>query len=83
MAEIAILKSTLEGHSGIVQSVAFHPTVPLLATGSWDITAKLWRFSPDGSRATCVATLEGGTGYRSHFWSVAFHPTAPLLATGS
>jgi WD40 repeat protein len=80
MSEIAILKSTLDGHSDYVNSVAFHPTAPLLATGSYDETAKLWRFSPDGSAATCVATLAGHSDFVT---SVAFHPTEPLLATGS
>ena len=65
-------------HSGVVTSVAFHPTAPLLATGSRDNTVKLWHLSPDST--TCVATLEGHTG---HVNSVAFHPTEPLLATGS
>ena len=69
--------ASLIEHSCIVSSVAFHPILPLLATGSWDRTAKLWRFSADGSAATCVATLAG------HRHSVAFHPTEPLLATGS
>jgi hypothetical protein len=69
-----------DGHSDIVNSVAFHPTALLLATGSEDKTAKLWRFSSDGSRATCVATLAGHSkGVRS----VAFHPKYPFLATGS
>jgi len=72
--------ATLEGHSSYVSSVAFHPKVPLLATGSGDNTAKLWRISPDGSAATCDATLEG---HSDSVNSVAFHPTAPLLATGS
>ena len=35
--------STLQGHSGFIYSVAFHPSAPYLATGSWDDTAKLWR----------------------------------------
>jgi hypothetical protein len=78
MSQNVILKSTLDGHSDSVYSVAFHPTAPLLATGSDDNTAKLWRFSADGSEATCVATLEG---HSSIVLSVAFHPTAPLLAT--
>jgi len=68
------------GHGNWVTSVAFHRTLPLLATGSSDNTAKLWRFSADGSAATCVATLEG---HSDCVRSVAFHPTAPLLATGS
>jgi WD40 repeat protein len=82
MSQNVILKTTLEGHSRWVNSVAFHPTAPLLATGSLDMTAKLWRFSPDGSNSnvTCVATLVGHSGEVN---SVAFHQTAPLLATGS
>ena len=72
--------ATLAGHSSYVLSVAFHPTAPLLATGSYDETVRLWLLSPDYSSATCVATLEG---HRSDVLSVAFHPTAPLLATGS
>ena len=72
--------ATLEAKCVWVNSVAFHPTAPLLATGSWDNTAKLWRLSSDNSSATCVVTLEGHSKYVS---SVAFHPSAPLLATGS
>ena len=79
MSQIAILKSSVR-HSDCVTSVAFHPKALLLATGSYDKTAKLWRFSPDGSTATCVATLAGHSYY---VHSVAFHPMAPLLATGS
>ena len=72
--------ATLIKHSCIVNSAAFHLTFPLIATGSFDHTAKLWRLSPDGLAATCVATLKGHSNY---VLSVAFHPTAPLLATGS
>jgi WD40 repeat protein len=36
--------ATLAGHSDPVTSVAFHPTAPLLATGSWDNTVKLWNY---------------------------------------
>ena len=35
--------ATLEGHSNCVTSVVFHPTAPLLATGSSDNTVRLWR----------------------------------------
>ena len=35
--------ATLKGHSNPVTSVAFHPTAPLLATGSWDEAVRLWR----------------------------------------
>ena len=70
----------LVGHIHTVTSVAFYRSAPLLATGSSDHTAKLWRLSPDNSSATCVATLQG---HSNSVQSVAFHPTAPLLATGS
>jgi WD40 repeat protein len=51
-----------------------------VATGSYDNTAKVWRMSPDGAAATCVATLAG----HSHFvYSVAFDPTGRFVATGS
>jgi WD40 repeat protein len=69
--------ATLTGPSG---SVVFHPTAPLLATGSEDNTAKLWLISTDQSSATCVVAL---AGHSSRVNSVAFHPTAPLLASGS
>ena len=72
--------ATLKGHSSGVLSVSFHPTAPLLATGSSDNTVRLWLLSCDNSSATCVATLEG---HSESVCSVAFHPTAPLLATGS
>ena len=71
--------ATLEGHSKSVISVEFHPTAPLLATGSWDNTAKLWRLSSDNSSATCVETL------KDNKWisDVSFHPTEPVIAVGS
>jgi len=78
---VATLDSSNGGHSGSVNSVAFHPTLPFLATGSDDKTAKLWRLDkPDGSAATCVATLEW---HNASIRSVAFHQILPLLVTGS
>jgi len=80
--------ATLVGHSNDVNSVAFHPTEPLLVTGSYDKTTKLWHlvYTSDGSisAATCVETLDSRkNGHTDVVRSVAFHPTAPLLATGS
>ena len=90
MSQNVILKSTLEGHTSLVLSVAFNSIGTILATGSWDNTAKLWRFSPDGSAAICVATLawhrtnvNSLSGHRKNVTSVAFHQTLPILATGS
>ena len=76
------LLATLEENPSDVSSVAFHPTAnpPLMATGNWDKTVRLWLLSSNNSSATCVATLKG---HGDSVSSVAFHPTAPLLATGS
>jgi len=72
--------ATLIGHSDWVLCVAFHPTAPLVASGSVDKTVKLWLLSSDNSSATCVATL---AGHSRAVTSVAFHPTAPLVTTSS
>ena len=67
-----------------VTSVAFHPTAPLLATGSADHTVRLWRLSDNMSDNKCVAILnKRKMGHVNHVTSVAFHPTAPILVTGS
>jgi WD40 repeat protein len=67
--------ATVAGHSDYVFSVAFHATEPLLATGSWDNSAKVWRMSADGTAATCVATL---AGHSDIVTSVAFHAREPM-----
>jgi WD40 repeat protein len=64
----------------LFHSVAFDPTGRFVATGSDDNTAKVWRMSPDGAAATCVATL---AGHSSRVRSVAFDPTGRFVATGS
>ena len=66
-------------HTDTVESVAFHPTLPLLASGSYDRTVKLWDCSNIQKRPTLKATITDT--YTVH--SVAFHPTLPLLASGS
>ena len=72
--------SLLAGHSNKVNSVAFHPTAPYIATGSWDKTVKLWLLDGGCRSAICVSTL---LGHNDAVSSVAFHPTAPYLASGS
>ena len=77
-----ICVATLEGHREAVASVAFHPFHPtgrLLATGSWDKTAKLWRLLSEGL-SSCMATLKG---HSNGVNSVAFNSTGTILATGS
>ena len=56
--------------------MAFHPTQPLLATGSYDEAVKIYNTED----LTLVTTLSDHT---SCVFSVAFHPTQSLLASGS
>jgi WD40 repeat protein len=72
------------GHHDSVRCVAFHQATLFLASSSNDHTVKLWQLSPEGSSATCMATLDKNNGgHRDHVTCVAFHPSAPVLATSS
>jgi WD40 repeat protein len=72
--------SSLQSSNNLVLSVAFHPSLPTLATACDDGTVKLWRLNSDVTEATCVATLKG---HGSSVYSVAFHPHAFIMMTGS
>ena len=46
------LPQTLDGHSHNISTVAFHPELPLIMTGSEDGTVKLWhRWVTEGTAA--------------------------------
>ena len=71
----------LHNTGGWVTSAVFNSSGTLLATGSdYDMTTKLWSFSPDGSKLTGMVSLVGNS---SSVRCVAFHPMKPILATGS
>jgi WD40 repeat protein len=46
---------TLDGHGGIVTSVAFSPSGTVMVSGSGDNTDKIW----DARTGACLNTLEG------------------------
>jgi WD40 repeat protein len=72
-------------HSDQVTSVAFHPTLPLMATGSDDSTSKIWQLCSDNSAPTCLVTV-GHTAIINRLGfvlCVAFHPTMPIWVTSS
>ena len=71
---------TLSDHSNSVNSVSWHPTQPLLASGSEDTTVKIY----DARDWKVVKTLSVPSDYiYASVYSVSWHPTQPLLASGS
>ena len=69
-------KVTLEGHSGVVWSVAFSPDGQTLTSGSSDGTIKLW----ESASGTEKATLRG---HLMPVSCVAYSPDGQTLASGS
>ena len=67
---------TLEGHSDYVFSVSFSPDGTKVASGSDDMTVKLW----DVTSGECLQTLEGHSNYVN---SVSFSPDGTKVASGS
>ncbi|HEY2285659.1 MAG TPA: WD40 repeat domain-containing protein, partial [Streptosporangiaceae bacterium] len=67
---------TLSGHDSWVFDVAFSPRGDVIATASWDETARIW----DAAGGACLVTLAGHGGTVE---AVAFSPSGTLLATGS
>ena len=70
--------ATLQHRS--VRCVVFHPSLPIVVTGSFDGSLKFWRLNDDFSDAICVTMLQVGD---SSVKCVAFHQTLPILVTSS
>ena len=70
------LLASLEGHRSYIYCVVFHPSAPILASGSDDNSIILW----DIDTYKPIATLLGHTAAVT---CLAFHPSAPLLVSGS
>ncbi len=64
-----------QGHSNMINSVAFNPQGNILASGSYDQTVKLW----DVDTYQCVKTWQG---YSNQTLSVTFSPDGKNLVSG-
>ena len=76
MDEWGACLQTLEGHSGVVRSVAFSHDSTRIASASDDRTVKIW----DASSGKHLQTLEG---HSDHVWSVAFSHDSTRIASAS
>jgi WD40 repeat protein len=70
------LLHVLNGHEGLVRSIAFSPGGARLATGSEDGTVRLW--DPDTGDELLVLR-----GHKGFVYTVAFSPDGTLLASSS
>ncbi|KAI1121754.1 hypothetical protein F5Y10DRAFT_93453 [Nemania abortiva] len=67
---------TLEGHKGVIWSVAFSPNGRHLVSGSGDSTSRIWDVVTGG----CLSVLEG---HRDGVYSVTFSPNGQCVASSS
>ncbi|XP_076029006.1 coatomer subunit alpha isoform X2 [Oratosquilla oratoria] len=74
----AVVKHVLEGHDRGVNSACFHPTMPLIISGSDDRQVKLWRMNE--SKAWEVDTCRG---HYNNLSCVIFHPSQELILSNS
>lgn len=72
------VKFVLEGHDRGVNWVQFHPTKPLIVSGSDDRSVKLWRYNE--TRAWETDTFRG---HFNNISCVVFHPHADLIISNS
>jgi WD40 repeat protein len=77
-----VCRHVLFGHTGTVQSLAFHPHGAILASASQDRTILLW----DLANSTALAAnqpLLVLTGHHDRVTGLAFSPDGRLLLSGS
>lgn len=75
---------TLSSHSDSVVSVAFSPRAPILASGSWDKTIKIWQLNGNPQEAdTGLPLLRTLSEHSASVYSVTFSPLGNILASGS
>ncbi|KND03791.1 uncharacterized protein SPPG_01247 [Spizellomyces punctatus DAOM BR117] len=80
MAKLELV-AELTGHSDRVWSIAWHPTLPLLATCSGDKSVRIWKRDAGNGSWGCVSVLDDA--HKRTIRSCAFSPDGRLLATAS
>lgn len=73
-ADTLAVRHRFRAHDATISAACFHPTLPILATGSTDHSLKLWRYTD----ATLLHTFPGIEGTPR---SLTFSPDGKLLAT--
>lgn len=74
----AVVKHVLEGHDRGVNWACFHPSLPLILSGSDDRQVKLWRMSE--TKAWEVDTCRG---HYNNVSCVMFHPRQEIILSNS
>ena len=82
--------TTLQEHTAEITSIRFHPSMPLLVSGSRDKTVKFWCIEPDVAQTSCCKSLDYDPGSTQTLGviNIEFGPNHEngkdsLLATGT
>jgi WD40 repeat protein len=78
------LRQTLEGHAFSIWAVAFSPDSQLLASGSFNSTAKLWDISTEALQGNpSKNSLQATNSHSGTIGVVEFSVDGTMLASGS
>jgi WD40 repeat protein len=79
LPEMRVMGEQEKAHSADVQRLSFNTDGTVLASASFDKTAKLWAVAPDGT----LTARQTFSGHTAAVYGLAFSPDGTLLATAS